>query len=160
MHYLQCIAIFFRVRNNDHKRSSIGLPKSACVSWNLKFLWNLLCDLQYSVFVAFTLVKWSGTTFFLHWQFFEFTLSFRVFVTLLYIIEFTATMFVLLFAKLMYAQHVYRVNLVQKIKIVRLSWNLTPRLIRMRRIQWWCSFLPFSTHLLGQIWFKISKLSV
>ena len=34
-------------------------------------------------------------------------------------------------------------NLVQKVKIVRLSWNLVPRLIRICRIQWWCSLFPF-----------------
>ena len=31
-------------------------------------------------------------------------------------------------------------NLVQKIKIVTLSWNLVPTLIRIYRIQWWCLF--------------------
>ena len=34
-------------------------------------------------------------------------------------------------------------NLVQKIKIVTLSWNLVPTLIRTWRIQWWCSFFLF-----------------
>ena len=51
-------------------------------------------------------------------------------------------------------------NLVQKIKIVSLNWNLVLRLIRIWGIQGWCSlflFLPINT-LLGQIWFKNSKL--
>ena len=55
-----------------------------------------------------------------------------------------------------------RVNLVQKIKIINLSWNFMPRLIRICRIQWWCTVSPFSTGhtFFGQIWYKISKLSV
>ena len=36
-------------------------------------------------------------------------------------------------------------NLVQNIKIVSLSWTLVPRLIRIRRIQWWCLIFPFLT---------------
>ena len=35
-------------------------------------------------------------------------------------------------------------NLVQKIKILSLSWNLIPTLTRICRIQWWC-FVFFST---------------
>ena len=35
-------------------------------------------------------------------------------------------------------------NLIQKIKIVSLTLNLVPRLIRICRIQWWCSLFPFS----------------
>ena len=34
-------------------------------------------------------------------------------------------------------------NLVQNIKIVRLSWNLEPRLIRICRIHWLCSLFSF-----------------
>ena len=34
-------------------------------------------------------------------------------------------------------------NLFQKIKIVTLSWNLAPTLIRICRIQWWCLFFLF-----------------
>ena len=30
-------------------------------------------------------------------------------------------------------------NLVQKIKVISLSWNLVPTLIRICRIEWWCS---------------------
>ena len=37
----------------------------------------------------------------------------------------------------------FSTNLVQKIKIVTLSWNLVPTLIRTCRIQWWCSFFSF-----------------
>ena len=38
------------------------------------------------------------------------------------------------------------VNLVKKLKIVSLSWNLVTRLIWISGIQWWCSlFLFFST---------------
>ena len=53
-------------------------------------------------------------------------------------------------------------NLVQKIKIVSLCWNLAPSLIWICRIQWWCSLLLFLTGntLFGQIWSKNSKLSV
>ena len=40
-------------------------------------------------------------------------------------------------------KHPFWVNLVQKIKIVSLSWNLVPRLIRTCRIQWWCAFFGF-----------------
>ena len=49
------------------------------------------------------------------------------------------------------------VNLVQKLKIISLSWNCVPRLI-----PWWCSTFLFSTgkYLFGQIWSKKSKFSV
>ena len=52
------------------------------------------------------------------------------------------------------------VNLVQKIKIVSLSWNLVPKLIEICRIQrWWSHFLFLTINiLLGQIWSKNSKL--
>ena len=35
------------------------------------------------------------------------------------------------------------VNLVQKVRIISLSWNLVPTLIRISRIQWWCSLSGF-----------------
>ena len=46
------------------------------------------------------------------------------------------------------------VNLVQKIKIISLSWNLVPILIRICRVQWWCwLFLVLIDNILfGQIW--------
>ena len=49
------------------------------------------------------------------------------------------------------------VNLVQKLKIISLSWNCVPRLI-----PWWCSTFLFSTgkYLFGQISSKKSKFSV
>ena len=37
------------------------------------------------------------------------------------------------------------VNLVQKLKIMSLSWNFVPRLIQIRGIPWGCSFFLFST---------------
>ena len=37
-------------------------------------------------------------------------------------------------------EHTFRANLVQKIKIVSLSWNLVPRLIWTCTVQWWCWF--------------------
>ena len=50
-------------------------------------------------------------------------------------------------------------NLVQKIKIVSLSWNLEVTLIRICRIQWWYSLFSFLTGdtLFGQTWSKNSK---
>ena len=53
-------------------------------------------------------------------------------------------------------------NLVQEIKIVSLSWNLIPRLIRICRIQRWCSFFLFQTEniLSKEICSKKSKLLV
>ena len=41
-------------------------------------------------------------------------------------------------------------NLVQNIKKVSLSWNMVPRLIRIRRVHWLCSLFLF--------WPKISKI--
>ena len=41
--------------------------------------------------------------------------------------------------------HPFWVNLVQKTKIVSLSWNLVPVLIWISTIQWWCSVFPFLT---------------
>ena len=53
-------------------------------------------------------------------------------------------------------------NLVQKVKIVSLSWNLGTSLIRICRIDWCCSLFSFVTGntLFVQIWSKKSKLSV
>ena len=47
-------------------------------------------------------------------------------------------------------------NFVKKIKIVSLSWILVPRLIRICRIEWWCSLFPVLTGntLFGKIWTK------
>ena len=42
-------------------------------------------------------------------------------------------------------KHTFWANLVQKIKIVSLSWNLISRKIGIDRIQWCCSFFQFST---------------
>ena len=54
------------------------------------------------------------------------------------------------------------VNLVKKIKIVSLIWNLVPRLIWISGIQWWCSlFLLLNINIfLVQIWSKNPKLFV
>ena len=45
-------------------------------------------------------------------------------------------------------------NLVQKVKIISLSWNLVPTIIQTCRIQWWYSLFPFLIRntLFGQIW--------
>ena len=53
-------------------------------------------------------------------------------------------------------------NLVQNVKIVSLRLNLLTSIIRICRIQRWCSFFSFSigNALLGQIWSKMTKLSV
>ena len=37
------------------------------------------------------------------------------------------------------------VNLVQKLRIISLRWNIVPRLIQIYRIPWWCSLFLFST---------------
>ena len=42
-------------------------------------------------------------------------------------------------------KYLFCTNVVQKIKIVNLSWKMVLRLIRIWRIQWWCSFFLFST---------------
>ena len=53
------------------------------------------------------------------------------------------------------------VNLVQKIKLVNLNWNLVPRLIQICRFQWWCLLFLFETRstLFGKIWSKKWNLS-
>ena len=53
-------------------------------------------------------------------------------------------------------------NLVEKIKIVSLCWNLVPTLIRICVTQWWYPLFLFLTIniLLGQIWSKNWKLFV
>ena len=53
-------------------------------------------------------------------------------------------------------------NLIKKIKIVSLSWNLVPRLIWISRIQWWCSIFLFLTIniFLGQIWSKTRRKTI
>ena len=50
----------------------------------------------------------------------------------------------------------FKANLVQKFKIVSSSWNLVSKLIRICRIQWWCSlFLPGNGNtVFRQIWPK------
>ena len=54
------------------------------------------------------------------------------------------------------------VILVQKIKIVSLSWNLVPKLIQISRIQLWCSLFLFLiiNIFLAKIWSKNLKLLV
>ena len=42
-------------------------------------------------------------------------------------------------------KYLFCTNVVQKIKIVNLSWKMVLRLIRIWRIQWWCSFFLFLT---------------
>ena len=42
-------------------------------------------------------------------------------------------------------KHPFWANLVQKIKIVSLGWNLVPRLIWICKIEWWCSLFLFLT---------------
>ena len=42
-------------------------------------------------------------------------------------------------------KYLFWVNLVQKLKIISLSWNFVPRLIQICRIPWWCSLFLFST---------------
>ena len=44
---------------------------------------------------------------------------------------------------LVYKQHIYCANLVQKFKIVSLSWNLAPRITQICIIQWWCFLFCF-----------------
>ena len=67
----------------------------------------------------------------------------------------------------------FRTNLVQKIKIISLSWKLVPKLIRICRNHWWIHFSVFhqiyplwanlvrtiiTAILFGQIWCKQSEL--
>ena len=42
-------------------------------------------------------------------------------------------------------KHPFLANLVQKIKLVSLSWNMVPSLILIRRIQWHCSLFLLQT---------------
>ena len=42
-------------------------------------------------------------------------------------------------------KYLFWVNLVQKLKIISLSWNFVSRLIQICRIPWWCSLFLFST---------------
>ena len=59
-------------------------------------------------------------------------------------------------------KYTFWASLVAKFKNVCLKWILVPRLIRICRIQWLCSFFLFWTRstLFGQIWSKKLKLSV
>ena len=41
--------------------------------------------------------------------------------------------------------YLFWVNLVQKLKIISLSWNFVPRLIQICRVPWWCSLFLFAT---------------
>ena len=58
--------------------------------------------------------------------------------------------------------HPFWATLVQKIKIVSLSWNLVLRLIQICRTQLWCSLFLFYNEntLFRQIWSKASKFLV
>ena len=40
-------------------------------------------------------------------------------------------------------KYLFCTNVVQKIEIVNLSWKIVRRLIRIWRVQWWCSFFSF-----------------
>ena len=42
-------------------------------------------------------------------------------------------------------KYLFWVNLVQKLKIISLSWNFAPRLIQICRNLWWCPLFLFST---------------
>ena len=42
-------------------------------------------------------------------------------------------------------RNLFWVNLVQKLKIIHLSWNFVPRLIQIGRIPWWYLLFLFST---------------
>ena len=42
-------------------------------------------------------------------------------------------------------KYLFWVNLIQKLRIISLSWNFVPRLIKICRILWWCSLFLFST---------------
>ena len=42
-------------------------------------------------------------------------------------------------------KYLFRVNLVEKLRIISLSWYLVPRLSQICRIPWWCSLFLFST---------------
>ena len=42
----------------------------------------------------------------------------------------------------------FRTTFVENIKIVSLRWNLIPRVIRICRIQWWCSIFLFRPEIL------------
>ena len=55
---------------------------------------------------------------------------------------------------LFFQKYLSWINLVQNIKIVSLSLNLVSKLMRICRIQWWCSLFLFWTRtiLFGQIW--------
>ena len=53
-------------------------------------------------------------------------------------------------------KYTFWTNLVQKVKVVSLSWNLVPTLIRTRRTRWWWSFFLFLTqHALFSFEFKM-----
>ena len=40
-------------------------------------------------------------------------------------------------------KHLFWTNLAQNIKLVSLSWNIVPSLIRICRFQWWCWYFLF-----------------
>ena len=56
--------------------------------------------------------------------------------------------------------YLFWANLVQKTKIVNLSWNLVPRLIRICKIKWWCSlsWISGGNILFGQICSQKNKI--
>ena len=63
-------------------------------------------------------------------------------------------------------KYLFWVNLVQKLKIISLSWNFVPALIQIYRIPWWCSLffffirnIPFWAKLVQQrlsVWPRLS----
>ena len=59
-----------------------------------------------------------------------------------------------------FLEYQFWANLVQKIKIVSLNWNLEPSLSQICRIQLWCELFLFWTRntLFGKIWSQNSKL--
>ena len=64
-------------------------------------------------------------------------------------------------------KYLFLANLAQKIKVINLTWNLLPRLIRICRIRWWCSFFsvldwkyPFWSNLVQIFKFFCSKWSL
>ena len=59
-------------------------------------------------------------------------------------------------------KYLFWANFVQRIKIVTLSWNLLPRLIRIWTVHWWWWRFLFSNEntLFEQIWVKKPKFPV
>ena len=122
---------------------------------------------------TFTLVNHFGITFlrpltffWIHSKFLDIWSRFYISKVFGYFLTISALLFVKVTHHIrfhvyqIYKQDICQADLLQKLKFLSVSWNLSPRLIQICRIQWWCSPFLFEAGNTSfwQIWSKQIKI--